>query len=251
MIDQNEGENMKLLAVDSSGMTASVAIYEEDKVTAEYSVNFQKTHSQTLLPMIDEIVRMVKLDLSMLDAIAIAAGPGSFTGLRIGSATVKGIGLAIGKPIIEVPTLEAMAYNAFGMEGLICPMIDARNHQVFTGVYRMDKEQGVMIPVIDQEAVTLDEITDAINDSGESVVLLGDGADVYRNELMEKLTVPATILPPFMNRQRASLVGYAAAHYYQNGKMVSAAEHRPIYLRVSQAERERAKREALKRDEIK
>ena len=102
---------MRILGVDSSGMVASVALVEDDLLVAEYSVNYKKTHSQTLLPMIDEVKKMIDLDLSSIDAIAVSGGPGSFTGLRIGSATAKGLGLALGKPLIHVPTVDALAYN--------------------------------------------------------------------------------------------------------------------------------------------
>ena len=105
---------MRVLAIDSSGLTATVGIVEDTQTIAEYTVNYKKTHSQTLLPMIDEMTRMVDLDLSTLDAIAVAGGPGSFTGLRIGSATAKGLGLALNKPLIHVPTVDALAYNVYG-----------------------------------------------------------------------------------------------------------------------------------------
>ena len=110
---------MKILAIDSSGLVASVAVLEDDNLLAEYTMNYKKTHSQTLVPMLDEIRNMVELDLSTIDAIAVAAGPGSFTGLRIGSATAKGLGLALGKPIIPVPTVDALAYNLYGNEHMI------------------------------------------------------------------------------------------------------------------------------------
>ena len=102
---------MKILALDSSGLVASVAIMEDDNLVAEYTMNYKKTHSQTLLPMLDELKKAVQLDLESIDAIAVAAGPGSFTGLRIGSATAKGLGLALNKPLIGIPTTEALAYN--------------------------------------------------------------------------------------------------------------------------------------------
>ena len=124
---------MKILAIDSSGLTASAAVTENGILTAEYTVNYKKTHSQTLLPMNDEISRMIELDLNTLDAIAVAGGPGSFTGLRIGSATAKGLGLALGKPLIAVPTADALAFNLYGAAGVICPMMDARRSQVYTG----------------------------------------------------------------------------------------------------------------------
>ena len=117
---------MKILALDSSGLVASVAVIEDDNLLAEYTVNYKKTHSQTLLPMLDEVSRMIELDLESIDAIAVAAGPGSFTGLRIGSATAKGLGLALKKPLIGVPTVAALAYNLYDVPGIICPLMDAR-----------------------------------------------------------------------------------------------------------------------------
>ena len=123
---------MKILALDSSGIVASVAIVEDNTLLAEYTVNYKKTHSQTLLPMLDEVAKMTELDLSTIDAIAVAAGPGSFTGLRIGSATAKGLALALKKPLVAVPTVEALAYNLYDTNGLICPIMDARRNQVYT-----------------------------------------------------------------------------------------------------------------------
>ena len=127
---------MKILGIDSSGLVASVAIVENDVLLSEYTVNHKKTHSQTLLPMLDEIVKMLELDLEQIDGIAVAAGPGSFTGLRIGAATAKGLGLALKKPLISVPTVDALAYNLYGAQGVVCPIMDARRSQVYTGIYR-------------------------------------------------------------------------------------------------------------------
>ena len=117
---------MKVLAIESSAVTASVAIMTEDTLIAEYTINYKKTHSQTLLPMLDELVKMTELDLDTIDAIAVTAGPGSFTGLRIGSATAKGLGLALKKPLVEIPTVDALAYNLYDSRALICPIMDAR-----------------------------------------------------------------------------------------------------------------------------
>lgn len=126
---------MRILAIDSSGLVATVAVVEQDekavgKTVAEYTINYKKTHSQTLLPMLDEIVRMTELELGSVDAIAVAGGPGSFTGLRIGSATAKGLGLALEKPLIHVPTVDALAYNLCYTDQIVCPIMDARRNQV-------------------------------------------------------------------------------------------------------------------------
>ena len=122
--------DMKVLAIESSGLTASVAVVEETRTVAEYTVDYKKIHSQTLLPMIDEVVRMTDLDLAEIDAIAVSGGPGSFTGLRIGSATAKGLGLALDKPLIHVPTVDGLAYQVYGCGDIICPIMDARRNQV-------------------------------------------------------------------------------------------------------------------------
>ena len=243
---------MRVLAIDSSGLTATVAVVEETQTVAEYTINYKKTHSQTLLPMIDE-VKMTELDLGTINAIAVAGGPGSFTGLRIGSATAKGLGLALNKPLIHVPTVDGLAYNVFGCEDIICPIMDARRNQVYTGIYTFSKKAGekegrnLVEPVFQvikmQMAVSIEELAERLNRYRRPVVFLGDGVPVYENVLAEKLTVPYSFAPAYMNRQRAAVVGTLAIQYYKSGKFETAEEHRPDYLRVSQAERERAQRE--------
>ncbi len=240
---------MRILALDSSGLVASVAVVEsgqdslEEQTIAEYTVNYKKTHSQTLLPMLDEVSKMIDLDLSTIDAIAVAAGPGSFTGLRIGAATVKGLGLALSKPLIHVPTLEGLAYNLCGVGGLVCPIMDARRGQVYTGIYRSRRGIEELEVVEDQMAVSIEELSEKLCGYGEAVTFLGDGVPVFRETLRELLKeCDIYFAPANMNRQRAASVGVLAIRYYEAGKIETAAEHRPDYLRVSQAERERKER---------
>ena len=249
---QKAGQIMRVLAIDSSGLTATVAIVEDEQTIAEYTTNYKKTHSQTLLPMIDEMVRMVDADLKDIDAIAVAGGPGSFTGLRIGSATAKGLGLALDKPLIHVPTVDAMAYSMYGCEDIICPIMDARRKQVYTGLYSFShkkNEDGGLYeePVLQvlrmQMAVPVEELIRHLNVYRRRVVFLGDGVPVYKEMLAEGLKVPYSFAPSFMNRQRAAAVGALGIRYYEAGRYESAAEFRPEYLRKSQAERERAERE--------
>ena len=232
---------MKILAIDSSGLVASAAILEDDSVLAEYTVNYRKTHSQTLLPMIDEITRMTGLELDTLDAIAVAGGPGSFTGLRIGSATAKGIGLALDKPLIHIPTVDALAYNLAGSSTLVCPLMDARRNQTYTGLYEFGDNK--MHIVLEQCAVGIDEIITRINQKGRKVTFLGDGTDVFAPFISEHCSVPFTFAPPHLNRQRAAAVAVLAKEYYAAGRLQTAAEHRPEYLRLSQAERERLEKQ--------
>ncbi len=231
---------MKILALDSSGLVASVAIVTEESVLAEYTLNFKKTHSQTLLPMLDEIVSRVELDLNQIDAIAISSGPGSFTGLRIGSATAKGLGLALNKPIIPVPTLEGLAYNLFGTEKVVCPMMDARRNQVYTGLYEV---QGEELNVIhSQTAIALEEILSIVKDLNREVIFLGDGADVHKEVISRELKEKAIFAPMHLNKQRAGALGALAIQYYMKNLIETATEHEPVYLRLSQAERELAEK---------
>ena len=237
---------MKILGLDSSGIVASVAIVEDDVLIAEYTVNYKKTHSQTLLPMLDEIAKMTELDLNSIDAIAVAAGPGSFTGLRIGSATAKGLGLALKKPLIAIPTVEGLAYNLYDISGLICPIMDARRKQVYTGIYRFTDHQ--LKVVEDQMAVPMETVIEKLNQYGEAVTFLGDGVPVFHELIAEKMTVSYSFAPAHVNKQRAAAVAALGEIYYRQGKTETAMEHVPDYLRVSQAERERAEREAAKAD---
>lgn len=231
---------MKILALDSSGLVASVALVEDETLLAEYTVNYKKTHSQTLLPMLDVVAQMIELDLNTVDGIAVAAGPGSFTGLRIGSATAKGLGLALDKPLIEVPTVDALAYNLYDTDKLICPMMDARRQQVYTGVYAFrDHRLEVLRP---QTAAAVTEVMEWLGDYGREVVFLGDGVPVYRELLEREMKVPYSFAPAHLNRQRAGAVAALAALYYKEGNVVNAREHQPQYLRLSQAERERAEK---------
>ena len=229
---------MKILGVDSSGMVASVALVQDDIMVAEYSVNYKKTHSQTLLPMLDEIVKMAEIDLQNIDAIAVAAGPGSFTGLRIGSATVKGLGLALEKPIVSVPTCHALAYNLCMCNGkIICPIMDARRNQVYTGLYRF--EDGNMQVIKNQDAMDISDLIDELNKINMQVTFLGDGVPVFKKVIEEKLDCEHSYAPAHLNRQRAGAVATLGARYYTQGVYEAAAEHKPVYLRKSQAERER------------
>lgn len=233
---------MKILALDSSGLVASVAVVEDDVLQAQYTVNYKKTHSQTLLPMLEEIRNMIELELGTIDAIAIAAGPGSFTGLRIGSATAKGLGLALNRPLVEVPTLEGLAYNLCGTDRLVCPLMDARRNQVYSGIYTFRREgHGWVMDTVQKEcAADISVITDACNELGREVIFLGDGVPVFSEKLEESLQVPYSFAPAQCNRQSAASIAALGAVYFAQGKIVSAAEHQPRYLRMSQAERERA-----------
>lgn len=234
---------MKILGIDSSGMVASVAIIQDDVIKAEYTMNHKKTHSETLLPMIDEIVKTSEIRLEELDAIAIAAGPGSFTGLRIGAATAKGLAMAIDKPIIPVKTCEGLAFNMWGADGLIVPMIDARRNQVYTGIYQV---KGNVEVLMDQTPMDIHELVEKVNEIAtfdgkpfSEVTFLGDGVPIYEDVIWKEIKLPCKTAPASISRQRAASVATYGEILYKEKKFVNADDFAPEYLRKSQAERVR------------
>ncbi|MCR5557196.1 MAG: tRNA (adenosine(37)-N6)-threonylcarbamoyltransferase complex dimerization subunit type 1 TsaB [Butyrivibrio sp.] len=238
---------MKILGIDTSGLVGAVAIADGDLLLSQFSIQYKTTHSEILMPMLDDVCKKIHLDLKSIDAIAVAKGPGSFTGLRIGSATAKGLALALDKPIIPVPTVDGIAYNLYGVEKIICPMMDARRNQVYTGLYTfvagtpegksLEREFEMQI-IHEQFATSVEDIAARINEIGKPVVLLGDGVPVYRDQLDKLLKVPYSIAPMHQNRQNAAALVSLAMQYAAEGRMVSADEFAPDYLRLSQAERE-------------
>lgn len=183
---------------------------------------------------------MIQLDLDTIDAIAVSGGPGSFTGLRIGSTTAKGLGLALNKKLIHVPTLDAMAYQIFGTHGLICAMMDARKENVFAGIYRNDNEFQVVKSACH---INVHELAGLLNELGQPVILTGDGADAYMKQLEEDCSVSLCRAPAFACRARAGAVAALGLIYYKEGRTETAAAHVPDYLRISQAERQLAEAE--------
>lgn len=230
---------MKILAIEASGPVAACAVLDGEILSAEYSIQYKKKHSQSLVPMMDEVRRMLDLDLKDLDAVAVTAGPGSFTGLRIGAATAKGVGLALEKPLIPVPTVDSLAFNLFGTASLVCPLMDARRSQVYTGIYDLTEGFEVLVP---QRAVAFSDVAEELNALGRPVIFLGDGVSPNRAAMEDLLKVPYRLAPVHLSRQRAgSLAARAAMLYEEQGEacLVSADDFRPTYLRKSQAERER------------
>ena len=224
---------MRILAIESSAVTASVAILEDDTLVAEYTINHKMTHSQTLLPMIDEIFSMVQLKPDDVDVIAVSKGPGSFTGLRIGAATGKGIALALDKKMVAVPTLAAMANNLYGDSRYICPVMDARRKHLYSGIYTFDGDR--LITVRDVNLESYDELAEE---------LAGLGVDVAGDVLKEQLGDKCVLAPAHIKTQRAGSVALLAKQMADNGEYTDADELKPDYLRPSQAEREKAQHES-------
>ena len=227
---------MKILAVDTSSAVASVAICEDDKLICECVLNNKNTHSQTLMQMIDDVFKKSELTPKDIDVFAVASGPGSFTGLRIGVTTVKGLAHACGKDAVGVNTLEALCYNLPFCPHIIAPIMDARREQVYNALYRF--EDGSLIEIAAPRAIALCDVIDELEKLGEKVVFLGDGVPVFCEKITEKLGDNALFAPQNANAQRAASVAEAA----KNKERINYNSLVPVYLRKSQAEREAEER---------
>ena len=233
---------MRILGIETATRAASVAVVADGKILAESVRESPQTFSETLMPQVEEVIK-VSGAFDKLDAVAVSIGPGSFTGLRIGSATAKGIALACDIPVIPVPTTDAMAYQFYGCAHRICPILDARRSEVYTGIYRFEKDFDVIMPA---SAMPLAELMEKLKQEPGPVVFTGDGIPVFKERIMDALGENALFAPPMAARQRAAAVASLGAQMYRNGIMQTSDEHVPEYLRVSQAERVRAEKERKK-----
>ncbi|MEG1820220.1 MAG: tRNA (adenosine(37)-N6)-threonylcarbamoyltransferase complex dimerization subunit type 1 TsaB [Oscillospiraceae bacterium] len=232
---------MRIFSIECSATAASVAISDDNKLLGEFFTNTGLTHSQTLLPMVQNLLKCSNIEFDSIDAFAIAAGPGSFTGVRIGIAAIKGLAFPNDKPCISVSSLEATAYNLLGKEYIVCSVMDARCNQVYTATFKCGKE---IERITQDDAIMIDELLKNLKNYKLPIVFVGDGAELCYNNLNGKID-NISIAPVNLRYQRASSVSYCAykkieAHGTQS--MVSADEILPIYLRVPQAERELKKR---------
>ena len=230
---------MKILALESSAKAASCAVLADGEPLAAASQLTGLTHSRTLLPMVQDMLKNSELSLADMDAIAVAAGPGSFTGLRIGLATVKGLGWAADKPCIGVSTLEAMAHPLRHMDGIIVCAMDARRSQIYNAVFLAD--EGTLTRLREDRALSLEDAAADVRDFDGPVTIVGDGAVLCRDYFLS-VGIPCDLAPAHLRQQSA--VGVAmAAQLAGPEAFVSAQELEPVYLRLSQAERERLARE--------
>lgn len=231
---------MKILALESTAVAGSAALVEDEKVLGEFYCNTALTHSQTLMPMAEQLLACTRTALEDVDLFAVTAGPGSFTGVRIGVSSVKGMAMALEKPCCAVSTLEAMACGASMVEGLVCALMDARCGQVYTALFRVSG--GRVERLTKDIAVSAAEAAAACAAwPGEKLYLAGDGAALCA-PLPEFRALNAVLLPEPVRYQRASGAARAALAMAGRGEVLSADRLAPIYLRVPQAERELKKR---------
>lgn len=228
--------NELTLGIDTSGVVCSVALVSGETVVSEFSINHKKTHSAMLLPMISSMLQQAEIELSDISLITVAKGPGSFTGLRIGAATAKGLAFATGIPLVGVSTLLGLAYNLKGEKRLVCPIMDARRSEVYTAIYRDSGSDFTCIK--EPSALPISELIEDLNNRGESVAFLGDGVPVYREEIKESLSVDFSFAPEGNLLQRASSIAVLGRKIYSK-KDFKEAPLQLTYLRRPQAERER------------
>ena len=224
---------MLILALESSAKAASVALMEDEKLIAQYSQCSGLTHSRTLLPMVDDMLKNTENTIAGVDLIAVAHGPGSFTGIRIGVSTVKGLAWAADKMCVGVSTLEAMTWHGVSAGGLICPVMDARRSQVYNALFEMTN--GKPQRLCDDRAISLEELAEEIR--GKNAFLIGDGAELTY-EYMKNAGIDCRVAPSNLKYQSAWGVGMAALSKTPG----TADDLLPAYLRLSQAERERQER---------
>ena len=227
---------MKILALDSTALTASVSVCEDRKLLSEFTVNNGNTHSETILPMIASMLERLSIRADDIDVFACSAGPGSFTGVRIGAATVKGLAFGSDKPCIGVSTLEALAYNIRGCGGIICAVMNARRGQVYNALFESDGTR-----ICDDRALAIEELCEELSGKGK-VYLCGDGADITYRGFAGR--VDAVVVPERYVYQSGYSVAMCALDAYNGGVRTTDVELTPVYLRLSQAERERLERES-------
>ena len=229
---------MKILALDSTAKVASVALCEDGQLLGEYTINNGNTHSETLLPMVESLLKIFDLSIDDIDAFAVAAGPGSFTGVRIGVATVKGLAFGTDKPCFGISTLEALAKNPSVQRGLVCPVMNARRSQVYTALFRANGE--TLERLMPDSAIAIAELDQILSKYDEPVILCGDGYAITE----ELLTHPIIPLAERLRHQSAFNVALCALDAIHRGEKPTDIELSPTYLRLSQAERERNERQA-------
>lgn len=235
---------MIILAFDSSASPASVALYEDGFLKGEFYMNTSLTHSQTLMLLAEKLLEFTQTDIKNVDVFAVNAGPGSFTGVRIGVSCVKGMAMALGKPCVSVSTLEAMAQNLEVFNGLICAVMDARCSQVYNALFMT--ENGKINRLCEDRALSIAELETELSDfSDGEIMLVGDGANIcYEN--MKQLE-GIKLAPQNLRYQRAYGTAVVAYKKAENGETISSEELVPLYLRLPQAERELKKKQELKK----
>lgn len=226
---------MQVLAIESATNVASLALVKEDRLIADNILNTGKTHSQRLMPMVAWLLEEAGLELKDLDGIVVSGGPGSFTGLRIGMATAKGLAYAGDKPLITVSTLDSLAFSLQGSKELICPVLNARRNEVYTALYRAPRGQDLEL-VLPHQAIGPADLCAVLQEIGEKIIFLGDGLEEFGDLFKEILKEQAHLASPLESVPRAANLGFLGIQKLKNGLMADLFGAKPVYIRPSEAE---------------
>ncbi|MCC5912275.1 MAG: tRNA (adenosine(37)-N6)-threonylcarbamoyltransferase complex dimerization subunit type 1 TsaB [Clostridiaceae bacterium] len=227
---------MKILALDTSSTVATVAVMDGEKLVGEYILNHKRTHSQKLMPMVDEILKSCDLTPKEMDVFGVSLGPGSFTGLRIGIASIKAMAQSLNKPVVGVSALEAMAFNLIYCKEMICPIIDAQRDMVYAGVYQWQQEN--LENTMEDQVLPIEDLLKFLKDKEEKIVFVGDAVEKFKELIVEKIGNLAVFPPSAIAMPRASSIGEITRVRAVKGEIQDFSEVLPIYMRKSQAEKQ-------------
>lgn len=237
---------MRILSIDTATESATCAILEDNKVLGEITFNYKKEHSVILMPIIQSLLENIHADINSIDGLVVSKGPGSFTGLRIGIATVKGLSQGLKKPFIGISTLDSLAYNMSFSDGIICPILDALRGNVYTAFYKFEGDK--LVKTTDYMVISIDELISILNEKNEKVCFVGDGTYKFKDIITASLK-NSCFAPAHLNLTKASSLGELGLSLLSKGIEDDIYTFAPIYLRKSQAEREYDKKmEKLKNE---
>ena len=239
---------MKILSLDSTAIVSTVAICENEKLLAQFTINNGNTHSETLLPMIEASLKVLKLRVDDIDLFACSAGPGSFTGVRIGAATIKGLAFDKNKPCAPISSLDALAHNLLYADGIVCPVMNARRSQLYNAIFIC--ENGKLTRLCEDRLISVFDLENELESKyfGKKIYLCGDGYDIAKNSFTKVNTESTPLLHQY---QSAYSVALCALELGEQGLLTTDIELSPVYLRASQAERERLERLEKENNEVK
>lgn len=235
---------MIVLSMDSSSLVTTVALLRDEHILGEYTINFKREHSVILMEKVEELLKDCNVDITEVDAFVVSKGPGSFTGLRIGMATVKGLSMGTNKPYVSISSLDALAYSLITFDGIICPIMDALRDSVFTCLYKNDN--GKLQKITEYDALSLEELVELLKSKGEKVIFTGDGVFKHKDYFKEHLP-QAQFAPNHLSIIKASSLGELGMMELKNG-IFDDINSSPLYLKKPQAERELEQRLAMKNE---
>ncbi|WP_035293962.1 MULTISPECIES: tRNA (adenosine(37)-N6)-threonylcarbamoyltransferase complex dimerization subunit type 1 TsaB [Clostridiaceae] len=230
---------MRILSIDSSTEVASCAVLEDAKVLGEITFNYKKQHSVILMPMIENLLQNIGLNINSIDGFVCSKGPGSFTGLRIGMATIKGLCQGLNKPLVSVSSLDSLANNLAYTSGLICPILDALRDNVYTALFTF--HNGKLCRITDYMAIHIDELINIIKEKNSTVTFIGDGTYKFSSKLRNSLD-QCFFAPTHLNIMNSASLGQLGMELFKENKTDDILTASPVYLRKSQAEREYEKK---------